>query len=481
MLALFLVSVFALNSCQDDMDDVDVPVYDFIWKGMNLYYLWKDNVPDLDDNRFANQQDLNDYLRGFNTPTDLFESLLYRKDAQNVVQDRFSVIFEDYRILENALQGVAKSNGIDFALVYKDESETSIIGYVRYVLPNSDASAKDIQRGDIFYAVNGVELTPENYQGLLNSDSYTLSLADFNEGAFTPNGREVFLTKSEYAENPVYNVNVINQGAHTIGYLMYNGFYSNYDTELNNAFGQLAGQGVTDLVLDLRYNSGGSVRTATYLASMITGQFTGQLFAREQWNARLQAYYEKENPDALKDLFAGELSNGAGINHLNLNTVYILTTRSTASASELVINCLKPYINVVVIGETTTGKNVGSVTLYDSDDFSRNGRSNEHTYAMQPIVLKVVDKNGFGDYAAGIPADFRAREDLGNLGILGDPSEPFFFKAIAIITSQGRFGNSEPDKVYKQFKDSKNMRRFGTEMYRDEAPANATGLIKGLE
>ena len=261
---------------------------------------------------------------------------------------------------------------------------------------------------------------------------------------------------------------------------MYNGFYSDYDEELNAAFSQLESQGVNELVLDLRYNSGGSVRTATYLASMITGQFTGELFAKEQWNSKLQAYYEDRNPAALVNKFTDELSNGAAINSLNLNRVYILTTRSTASASELVINCLKPYIDVVVIGDVTTGKNVGSVTLYDSQDFSRNNRSGVHTYAMQPIVLKIVNKNNFGDYEQGLNPDIELKENFENMGMIGDANEPLFAAAIADITGSGRFSLPEGSNN-KLFKDSKSMKRFGTEMYIEDVPEDGYILIKDLQ
>ncbi len=240
----------------------------------------------------------------------MFESLLYRQYPDGTKADRFSVIFSDFRVLENVLQGVATSNGVDYQLVYADESKTTIFGYVRYILPGTDAATKNIKRGDIFYAVNGTQLTVSNYQELLGASEYTLSLANYIDETVVPTGVTVDLVKAEYAENPVYNVSVIEEGSHKIGYLMYNGFYNTYDADLNNAFAQLSSAGVNDLVLDLRYNGGGSVRTASYLASMITGQFTGQLFAKQQWNSKLQAYYEDKNPDALVNLFADKLSNG---------------------------------------------------------------------------------------------------------------------------------------------------------------------------
>lgn len=475
LLTAIMAVAFSVQSCED-MDDNAVPVNDFIWKGLNLYYLWQEDVPNLADDRFATQEDLNSFLEAYSTPENLFRSLLYMPGEV----DRFSVIFPDYRILENALQGVVKSNGAEYGLVFTDESETSIFGYVRYILPGSDAAAKDIQRGDIFYAVNGTPLTVSNYRSLLGADTYTLNFADYNDGALTPNGEEVTLTKTEYAENPVYTVQVFEEQNSTIGYFMYNGFFSNYDTDLNAAFGQLASAGVTDLVLDLRYNSGGSVRTATYLASMITGQFNNSVFAKEQWNSKLQAYFEDNNPEALEDKFTDQLANGNAINSLNLDRVYILTSQSTASASELVINGLESYIDVVVIGDVTTGKNVGSVTLYDSPDFSRNNRSGSHTYAMQPLVLRIANADGFGDYTEGLAPDYLQKEDFDNLGQIGSPDEPLLATAIGLINGEGRGWIPAPDKLHKNFKDSKNMRRFGTEMYIEDVPEAGFNLIKNF-
>lgn len=464
---LFICLSFMLfQSCEDNTEN-DVPsgleINDFVWKGMNLYYLWQEDVTDLDDQRFANQNELNEFLRGYPDPAVLFNHL--RVDPSI---DRFSVIFSDYRVLEGVLSGTTKNNGVDFGLRYKSGSSTEIFGWVRYILPDSDASSKDIHRGDLFYAVNGTPLTVDNYQSLLANETYTLNLADYDGGNITPNGESVTLTKATYSENPVLINTVIESGAHKIGYLMYNGFYSGYESQLNAAFGQLQSQGVTDLVLDLRYNSGGSIDTATRLASMITGQFNGQLFAKEQWNDKVQAYYETNNPSSLRDNFTNSIGTGTAINSLNLNKVYILTSKSTASASELVINGLAPYIDVVQIGDYTTGKNVGSITLYDSADFSRIGRSQDHRYAMQPIVLKIVNKDGFGDYLDGLEPDQPLIEDLGNLAVLGSTTEPLLSTAIGLITGEGRRMRRSPERHFGHFKDVKSMNGLQDQMYVDK-------------
>ncbi|MDN3677755.1 S41 family peptidase [Flavobacterium paronense] len=455
-----LLFLFVIPFGCSDMDDNAVPasveIKDFVWKGMNLYYLWQADVTDLADDRFANQSQLNTFLETFASPTELFNALRVPSPT-----DRFSVIYSDYTVLEGVLSGNTLNNGMDYGLRYKTGSTTDIYGWVRYIIPNSDASTKAISRGAIFYAINGTPLTIDNYQSLLSNDTYTVNFADYDGGAITPNGQSLSLTKTNLAENPILMSTVINQGTHNIGYLMYNGFYASYDSQLNTAFGSFVSQNVTDLVLDLRYNSGGSINTATKLASMITGQFTGQLFARQQWNAKAQAYYLANNPGSLENKFA------SGLNGLHLNKVYILTTKATASASELVINCLKSYIDVVQIGDVTTGKNVGSITLYDSPTFAKSNVNPNHKYAMQPIVLKIVNKDNFGDYTNGILPTTSLPENFGNLGILGNVDEPLLNVAINQIIASGKMVPQVPSTIERDFTDAKSINPLRSEMYLD--------------
>jgi len=475
LFAILLLALF-LHSCEDQNDN-DVPreiaVNNFVWKGLNLYYLWQADVPNLSDYRFEDQEKLNNFLYGYSSPEILFEDLLNKPvskfPAPGDAIDRFSVIFSDYTLLEGILSGTTQNNGVDYSLYYKDASRTTVFGVVRYILPNSDAATKNIQRGNIFYAVNGEILTGSNYRALLSANSYTLNLADYDAGAINPNGESVSLTKSILSENPVYLHTVINAGSHKIGYLMYNGFYPNYENELNNAFGSLKAQGITELVLDLRYNGGGSVETATRLASMITGQFPGQLFAKEQWNAKVDSYYASTNAGGLFNLFTNKINTNAPINSLTLSKVYILTSGATASASELVINGLEPYIDVIQIGDRTVGKNVGSITMYDSPTFTKKDMSNKHRYAMQPLVLKIVNKLGFGDYIHGLMPDTELKENFGNMGILGDPDEPLLNAAIARIVGGGRPAIQNL-KVHEKIKDNSLINQLRNEMYLEEIP-----------
>jgi len=331
----------------------DLEVNNFIWKGLNTFYLWQNKVTDLADNRFLNLNGYHDFLGSEPNPVQFFENLLYQRNTI----DKWSWIVEDYIALENSFQGTTLHNGMEFGLVFENGSSTDVFAYVRYVLPNTDASSKNLKRGMIFNYINGVKLNIDNYRNLLFSNAnYTINLANYNNGNPTTNGTSIALTKAEYTENPVFITKTINSNSKKIGYLMYNSFTTNFDDELNAAFLTLKNEGITDLIVDLRYNGGGSVRTAVYLSSMITGQFPGQLFAKKKWNDKI--VFSVSN---LEEKFTNQINNGniqESINSLSLDKVYFITTNSSASASELVINGLKPYIDVKTIGTKTHGKYV---------------------------------------------------------------------------------------------------------------------------
>lgn len=483
LLLVFLLA-FALQSCEDN-DDVaapaDLQVNDFVWKGLNEVYLWQADVPNLADDRFANQEALNSFLSGYSKPEELFEDLLNKPVSKYPINaiDRFSWIVDDYTVLEQELNGISKNNGVDFRLSRVSEGSNDVVGYVRYIIPNSDAASKDIKRGDLFTSVNGTKLTVSNYESLLlNPDSYTLNLADYNGSAFVLNGKSVALTKTVLEENPILISKVITSGGHKIGYLMYNGFYAEYDTKLNQAFGELKAQGATDLVLDLRYNGGGSVRSSTRLASMITGQFEGEIFSKRQYNLKQMAGLTADDLEFLNERFVKDI-DGAALNSLNLNTVYVITTSNTASASELVINGLKPYINVVQIGETTIGKNVGSFTVYDSPTFTKTNVNPNHKYAMQPLVFKISNSADFGDYTAGLPPTYVQNESVSTYGVLGDPGEPLLNLAISKITgSTAKKVRIDENLILPYVTDSKKINGYRNEMYLETVPKEFQKLLK---
>ena len=448
LIALLCSFTFVLTGCFEDLDDnliANSDINDFVWKGMNAYYLYNENVPDLSNDRFGingiddrydKTEEYADYLDEFATPEDLFETLTFDP------LDPFSVIVPNYLDVINAQQGTTLSNGIEFRLYLLPGSETEVFGAITLVLNNSVADNLGLFRGQIFRAVDGTNLTTSNINTLLNQNSYTLNFADYdNNGTpqtdddnITLNGESTSLTKEAYTENPVHVTEVLSLTNVNLGYLMYNGFNSNFDNALNNAFAQFQSNGVQELVIDLRYNGGGNIQTAVHLASMITGQFNGQVFSKLFYNNNQQD--QNTNYE-----FTTSLSDNTSINSLNLNRVYVITSSSSASASELLINSLRPYIEVIHIGDTTAGKTQANRLIYDSQDFSGNNVNAGHNYALIPLIANSTNVNDGLVPTNGLTPDITIVETPSTFGTLGMASEPLLLTAIADIENTDRSFN----------------------------------------
>lgn len=422
VLILCMVLTMVSLSCQDDLDDTIVPanvlqLKGFVWSAMNVFYLNKSEVEDLSDTRFTDTNEFNSYLSSFSSPENLFENLL-------TPTDRFSIIVSDYRALEDALNGIRIDNGMRFGLV-QITGTNDIFGYVRYVLPNSPADEAGVERGMLFNKINGVRFTPDISIGeLLSENNYTISLANLSSAGLEDTAQEISLQKIQLTEQAIHRTAILENNGTKVGYLMYNGFRRTQEAELNELFGNFLAEGIDELVLDLRYNGGGDLQTSVDLASMITGQFAGELFATQELNS---------NFDTEQIPFSTQNRAGESLNSLNLNRVYVLTSPSTASASEILISGLLPYVNVIQIGTLTVGKYQGSITVYDSEDFRRQGATLSHTYALQPLVLKLVNSAGFTDFDNGLPPTIEQPENFTNLGVLGDMEEPLLKTALEDI------------------------------------------------
>ncbi|MFT5738425.1 MAG: carboxyl-terminal processing protease [Maribacter sp.] len=418
--------------------DAGVEVQDFMWKAMNFWYFWQAEVDDLADNRFTNttegRLEYTAFLDSEDNPAAFFDNKL------QFIQDRFSFYNEDYTVLTQSLSGISRSNGLEFGLVRFQDSE-NIFGFVRYIIPGSDATTRDIQRGDLFTGVNGQALNIDNFRALLfnENNEYTLNMAEFINGEVTANDKEVSLTKEEaLSENPVFISKSFEINGENIGYLMYNQFTNEYDDELYAAIEALKSAGITNLIMDLRYNPGGSVNTTRLLASMIYGTNTEDLFLRKRYNDKLQSEFSKNR---LEVYFTGKVGSKT-INSLGLSKLYVLTSASSASASELLINSLEPYMDVIQIGDVTRGKNEFSTTLVDDRENSylytpsRINKINPKVqWAIQPLLGRNENAEGFSDFTDGLVPDVQLKEDLENLGILGDLNEPLLARAIQEITA----------------------------------------------
>jgi carboxyl-terminal processing protease len=472
VLYTFLVIAFLVSCKPDDSKDsklseLDQHINDFIWTGLHDYYLWVDNVPELALSNFPTEASYDDFINANADHEDFFYSLLYKYGKV----DRFSWIVDDYEELENMFQGITKSMGYEF-LLGRITGTNKLFMIVIYVLPNSPAQIAGIRRGNVFLKVNGQDITEANYSQLLfENESYTLTYGVITSNGLATSTNTVSVTALEIQENPIYIDSVYTVGTHKIGYLMYNGFMSNYDNQLNAVFKNFKSQHINDLILDVRYNPGGAVTTASYLASMIYTNDTNKVFIRERYNTGLQAYIDETYGtdysivNFADKIEASEESTEEAINSLNLSRLFMITSYNTASASELVLFGLKPYLNVTTIGTTTYGKYVGSFTVKDYD---KNDKLNtEHKWAMQPITLKAENSLGESDYVYGFAPSDSLSEDPANLGILGNTNEPLLKRAIGHITGDIKSAETLPVSNFSltRFGFSKDRNRFSKEMY----------------
>lgn len=404
--------IFLFSSCKDEdlkPSQGTLEINDFIWENMNEMYLWDDFIPQNID--ITNEFDPNQY----------FEKLLFKPT------DRWSFITDDHQSLINSLRGIDKTFGHNFKLFLLPGSN-DVVGIVKYVVPDSPADIANISRGNVFYKVNGTTITSSNYRELLfEKDNYTLSFGEFNvEGQIT-HIEDKSLSSVVITENPILIHKTIDFEGDKIGYLSYSQFIVDFNDSLVNVFQEFKNDGISDLVLDLRYNPGGSINTAKLLSSMIAPSSViqnNEVFSRLIWNEKVTDFIindEGEESDNLVSKFITPEVN------LNLDRIYILISSNSASASELVINSLNPFMDVILIGENnTTGKYVGSITISDE--------KGNHNWAMQPIVLKTANANGVTDYINGFAPDFIVKDDFD--AELGTLAEDMLAKSIELITGK---------------------------------------------
>jgi len=459
------------DNTQESTVELKNEINDFVWKGLNAHYYWQENVPDLADSKNGNIDDFYTYLNGYSAPDALFESLLY--DAGNT--DRFSWFIEDYKAQDASFRGVNDAYGFEFGLARVSDTSNEVIGYITYVVPNSPASDANLERGEIFNVFNGVTLNLDNYSvvnGYYSDNTISMKFADIQGGNIVSNGKEVSLNIREVSENPVHHSSIINVGGTKVGYLVYNGFKYTFHDELNDTFGDFKSAGIQELVLDLRYNGGGSVLTSAYLASMIyAGASTNDVFGKLIYNSKNAAdngAYSFFNEARIYNKDGDYTNSDVAIHRLNtLNRIYVITSDDTASASEMIINGLSPYMTMIKVGTTTYGKNVGSFTVYDSNDFSSNGINQNHTNAMQPITFKIFNKLDQSDYTQGFAPDYEVIEYVSEMKPFGDVNEPLLETALNHISgaisrvSDIKIPKLKSEKVFSSFE----KRPFSKEMY----------------
>lgn len=427
-----------LWSCDkdDEKDPVVEPevtleeeINNWIYDVMDEVYYWRTN--------------LKTPIAATSDPIDYFNSLLYKPT------DRFSAIYPDYQELINSLSGVSLDAGYEFKL-YRVQNSDDVYAEVLYVKKDSPASKTTLKRGDAIVAINGVQIDINNYRTLLNETErvHTITPLRFNaeSGAYVAM-EDISLTPVELSEDPNFLDTIYTINNKKIGYVIYNFFApgtatdsKKYDEEMDAVFAELKAENINSLVLDLRYNGGGYVSSAVNLASLIgPGVTNTDIFSRTKYNNLLAS--EIPALSSVKTAFLNKAENLGNI--LEGNRLYVLTSSGTASASELIINGLKPYMDVFLIGDVTYGKNVGSIAIEDEDNPN-------NAYGLLPIVTQSFNSLDQSDYSTGFTPDIPALENTERLQPLGDVNELLLRTAIEQITgvaSSGRFIKLDREEI----------------------------------
>ena len=390
----YLISIVILFSCSpedsflENEHTEEVENQDYIQRNiehnkwtyakMSSEYFWYKDMPDSIEIDFKID------------PDDFFESLLSS-------QDRFSWCEKNQNY-----SGIEEALGLEYQAY---EVCGSIVNRVLCVHSN-ELKEKGLSRGDYFI------LNEDNIQKVKfinNQISYTETISITEEHT---RGRGLAPTISL---DTIYSIK-----NKRIGYFIYDQFESSVDVAQIAI--KLKNRGIDNLILDLRYNPGGYVSTSKYLASMLAPkEKLGALYQLQRFNDVQTQIKRNQGGSGVDSVF---LDNGfvTSERNLNLNKIIILTSKNTASASEALIIGLRPYMDVVTIGTTSCGKDVGSYTIAD----------NRYKYQLQPITFRYYNALNDSTPTTGIKPDIEVTDDLNHER--GDVNEALLKTAIDYLT-----------------------------------------------
>lgn len=358
----------------------------FVRDAMTDLYLWYREIPNVNPASFDSAEKYLEAVRY--RPLDATFSYITSRQANDA-------FYSDSQFIGFGLAGVADAG--DFRMTR--------------VFPNSPASEAGFGRGSRIVEING-----RSVASLLASGDLDTALGPSEVGVvanvvFERDGAPVHarMVKRLVTIPTVSLTRAYDVDGRRVGYVFFRNFVEPSYEALDAAFAQLRALGVNELVLDLRYNGGGLVGVAQYLASLIGGLRTdGQVFAE---------YFHNDKNGFRNSVLRFEPKPHA----LTLERVVVVTTRASASASELVINALTPFMPVLVIGDRTYGKPVGQYGITFCDK------------VLAPVSFALRNANSQGDFFEGLPATCAAPDDLDH--DLGDPGEGSLKEALTVIAT----------------------------------------------
>lgn len=379
-----------------------------------------------------------------------------------VPREKYS--FLDDGSVSSQLSGVSGDYG--FSVFYNTSERPTGDLRIKYVSPNSPAAEKGLKRGYRITKLNGrTDLTTASDANVTFVGNAVFGSATSVELTVQkPDGTSVDMTisRGSYSNNPIYHSSIITVGSKKVGYIVYNSFTTNSKDALTTKIAEFATAGATELVVDLRYNGGGSVATADVLTNLIApASLNGTTMYTTFWTKSMQnlrtATERKASILANQPLtdekgklrpFTGGV-NGVYATYADIDyspaenrtefekvgsamftKVYFLVLGGTASASELVINNLKPHLDVKLIGEKTFGKPVGFFAI---------NIDNIELYVPQ---FETKNSNNVGGYYNGMTVDFEVKDDVTK--DFGDRTEKLLAAALS-FSEKGTFSLGKPN------------------------------------
>jgi carboxyl-terminal processing protease len=323
--------------------------------------------------------------------------------------DRWSFAIDQSQ-WDNVSSGVGGDFGIN--VFFKQEGDLR----VSYVEEKSPAGKAGIRRGWRVLKLNGSDnITTGNANAIINA-VYSSASTTFTFQKPDNSTVDLTLSAGTYQENPVQLDSVYSVGSAKVGYMVFNSFLGDTTAvynELAQVFNRFSSAGVQDVVIDLRYNGGGYVSVQQKLANYLApSSANGNLMMKQEFNDK---YTQYNSTDYFKKL-----------GNLNLSRIFFIVSKSTASASELLINNLKPFLDVKIVGPSATyGKPVGYFPIEVG------------SWYIFPVSFRSTNKAGEGNYYNGLPLTYKANDGLDK--DWGDVNESSFASVLKYI-STGSFG-----------------------------------------
>jgi len=355
-------------------------------------------------------------------------------------EDKWSRLLDDFESFNSSVEGIETTYGWNVSFYYVDSSRTNVCFVVNFVYPNSPAANAGIQRGDVILTYNGKAITESNYQTAYYSASGTWG---FGHGVATVQ-QTTDLTAIKMYLDPIICTNVFDINGKKVGYLHYASFDLASIPNLIEVSKQFKTQGVTELILDLRYNGGGYVVTEEAMSAMYapwSNVAAKDVFHTEIWNSRYMNYYKNNNMEEdLKTRFSttckvDDVTYDLTEANIGLTKIYAIITESSASASESLLVGLMPFMDVEIIGTQSHGKYCTGYML-STETWYKNflktsiptGLDNWGFYIM---VSRYADKNGNNPCMPnGLTPDFDVEDDPTDGCQLGDENETMLAAAL---------------------------------------------------